>query len=312
MSSPHGLKVTVPYEFKPADLFSEDGLPENDHAVWDAGTTYALGDRCIKDSVIWESAQAGNLNHDPAADLTNVWWLRVSRTNRWKMFELDQTVETVGDTTMEIMVAMDRAFSSVHVFGMKDVDEVWIWLTDENGTDPPTYYKLDAGVVGFQPKAADWWEYCFGDWQQIGEAHWEDLPMIPGGVFGIGFYNSSGPMSVQTVLVGTTYTFGDGVTYGLGAGYQSYSKVTRDQWGTATLRKGNRAKTLNFSLMVPWAEVDDFNDFMNEADGRVMHWSASNLWRTTQLIGFVTDYRPTFRNYGSVEINIRLEGMATK
>jgi hypothetical protein len=53
------------------------------------GTTYADGDRVIVTTgyhKIYESQQAANTGNDPTTD-DGTWWLEVSSTNRWKMFD---------------------------------------------------------------------------------------------------------------------------------------------------------------------------------------------------------------------------------
>ena len=80
------IRITVPMALGPSQLVSTN-VPENEHAAWSAGATYALGDRVIRASAIYESAQAGNIGHDPI-DAGDAWWLYVNPTNRWAAFSL--------------------------------------------------------------------------------------------------------------------------------------------------------------------------------------------------------------------------------
>jgi hypothetical protein len=68
------------------------------------GTTYADADRVIVTTgyhKIYESQQVANTGNDPTTD-DGTWWLEVSSTNRWKMFNAivqEQTVQATADST---------------------------------------------------------------------------------------------------------------------------------------------------------------------------------------------------------------------
>ncbi len=93
------LLCIVPIEFTDTDLLSSS-VTEDDYAVWNSGTTYALGARVIRTTSdthkIYESLQASNLNKTPESQPT--WWIEVSATNRWKCLDgsLFQGTETTG------------------------------------------------------------------------------------------------------------------------------------------------------------------------------------------------------------------------
>jgi hypothetical protein len=74
------------------DNLISSNVPETDHAAWNSGTTYGLGDRVIVVAThyVYESVQASNTNNDPVVDSaleTPLWWVRVGATNRWKPFD---------------------------------------------------------------------------------------------------------------------------------------------------------------------------------------------------------------------------------
>jgi hypothetical protein len=100
------LKFLKPVAMTDALLISSTA-PENDYAAWASGTTYALAARCISTTThrIYESVQAGNLNHDPTTDTTATWWLDVGATNRWKMF--DAAVGSQSSLASPLTVVID-------------------------------------------------------------------------------------------------------------------------------------------------------------------------------------------------------------
>jgi len=108
-------------------------IAETDYATWNSGTNYGLADRVIVVAThsIYESAQAGNLNHDPTTDdpIDPVWWVRVGATNKWRAFDdviQDQAVKT-GGITYELDVA-SRA-DGIALFNL-DASSVTVQVSD--------------------------------------------------------------------------------------------------------------------------------------------------------------------------------------
>lgn len=102
--------MIVPIDVNDTVLVASN-ITETDYPAWNSGTTYALAARVIVVAThsIYESAQAGNINHDPTTDdpISPVWWVRVGATNKWKAFDdviQDQAVKT-GGITYELDVA---------------------------------------------------------------------------------------------------------------------------------------------------------------------------------------------------------------
>lgn len=88
------MNVIVPVSIAEAALLSSS-IAEDDHPAWASGTTYAAGARAIKAHRIWESAQAGNTNHEPTTD-DGTWWLDAGPTNRWAMFDDRPSTASTG------------------------------------------------------------------------------------------------------------------------------------------------------------------------------------------------------------------------
>ena len=98
------MKFINPVAITDAMLISSTRA-ENDYTTWASGTTYALAARVISTTThrIYESVQAGNLNHNPITD-SGTWWIDVGPTSRWAMF--DQTVGTVTEQASPLTVVL--------------------------------------------------------------------------------------------------------------------------------------------------------------------------------------------------------------
>jgi hypothetical protein len=78
------LKVIPPMPIGTAQLLASN-VPEVPPAAWSSATTYALGDQATifsglsnTTATVYQSLQAGNLNHAPASSPT--WWKRIGET----------------------------------------------------------------------------------------------------------------------------------------------------------------------------------------------------------------------------------------
>lgn len=166
-----GLRITVPVAITDAMVTTD--VPEADYSVYAAGSTYALGDRCIKGHKIWESAQAGNIGHDPETSGA-AWWLKVSATNRYKLFDLEQVTSTTKASSMYYELQPGQPINSAHMLGLWDVDSVQLRVYEG------VTLKFDGGqnAAGLLPDASDWWAYCYGPWQLSNQQHYAGLPYI--------------------------------------------------------------------------------------------------------------------------------------
>lgn len=101
------MKIIRPITITTAKLLSSN-VAETDYAAYAAGTTYALANRVIYISGdshwIVESLQNTNTGHTPTGLSTDTWWLLISNTNLWKMF--DQAVNSQTSNADSISVSL--------------------------------------------------------------------------------------------------------------------------------------------------------------------------------------------------------------
>lgn len=94
-------------------ILDSSTVSEDEYGAYNSGTTYAIGDRCIVTTPdihrVYESLKGSNINHNPPDNTTGAdpYWLEVSLTNRWAMF--DGTVETQTENDESIVVAITPA-----------------------------------------------------------------------------------------------------------------------------------------------------------------------------------------------------------
>ena len=88
-------------------------VPETDYAAWSSATTYALSARVILTSAhkIYQSLQASNLNKDPTTQ--PLWWVEVSPTNKWALFDSAVSTQTKQSTYIKYTVTPGQTINAI-------------------------------------------------------------------------------------------------------------------------------------------------------------------------------------------------------
>ena len=284
-----GLRITVPVAITDAMLTATD-VPEADYAAWDGGTTYALGDRRIKGHKIWESAQAGNTGHDPETS-GSAWWLKVSATNRWRLFDLEQVTSTAQASSMYYELQPGQPINSVHMLGLSDVDSVQLRVYD----GATLAYDGGQNASGLLPTDSDWWAYCYGPWTLSDQQHYADLPYIVAPKIRVD-YTGGAAMSTQVLMLGNDSVFGTengtGVEAGVRIRFDRSSSFQANEFDIPTMRTSALVATVNFTLILKSQDVDTLLDFYRDYGSRVCLFTISDIWRATQVLGVITSLEP--------------------
>lgn len=306
ISSP--LRITVPVKITGPMLHATD-VPEADYDVWSAGTTYALGARVIKDHVIWESAQASNLSHDPAT-AGAAWWLKVSATNRWKLFDFEQVTTTQQATAMYYEIDPGQPVTSVHTLGLDDMDAVRVRVYDNADAS----LKFDGGLnaAGLLPVDPDWWCYCYGPWSLSNQQHYRDLPYIVNPRIRVDYQGGAG-MGTDVLLLGNDTVFGaqhgTGVLAGAKVRFDRPASFQANEFDIPTMRTSALITTVTFTLALRASDVDALVDFYREHGNTVCLFTISEQWRTTQLLGKITSMEPLLQGPTMAQFAFEIRGV---
>lgn len=284
------LRITVPVKILPAMLHASD-VPEADYLAWASGTTYVLGDRVIHQHAIYESAQAANTGNNPAT-AGAAWWLKVSATNRWKLFDLEQVTTTQQATAMSYQLKPGVSINSVHVLGLHDVDSVQLRVYDEGDV-----LQFDSGLnaAGMLPDQPDWWAYCFGPWVVSDQQHYRGLPYLINPRIQVDFAGGA-DMGVQVLMLGNDHTFGQqegaGVLSGVRVRFERPTDFRSNDFDIPTMRTGALVTTVLFNMRLLSQDVDTLVDFYRDHGADVCMFTVSDRWRTTQVLGRITSMEP--------------------
>lgn len=216
------------------------------YSPYNAGTTYALGDRCQDNTnhLIYESLAAGNVGN-ALTDTTK--WVEVEATNKWAMFDQKvgtQTYQDIGPLTVVL-----RPGNPVSGLPLLELIGQTIDVTVRNGPGGAIVYSNTTSIDG--SIITSFYDFFFSDYTQQSDIALTDLP----GHFydpeiTITVSSISGSVGIGVCKPGVISTIG-AVEYGANVGIIDYSKKETDIWGNVAITEGKWAKTSSTQIIVP-------------------------------------------------------------
>lgn len=276
----------------------------SDPVAWNSGTTYALADQVYLASThrIYQSLQAGNTNKAPATE--DEWWVEVSGTNKWAMF--DTSVSSASSGTSPMTVVFEPGFIDALVLIGLVGNTATVTVTD--GSGGPTVYsrELDLQV----PVMGDWYAYYFEPFRQVPLFAMTDLPPYLNAVVTVTITGDS-TVECGMCIPGRTYLIGDTLV-GVQSGIRDYSrKVTDETTGTVTLEQRKFAKTLSARVRADSNTFNEVSEQLEQMRATPAVWIAdkTGVLAPLTVFGFYKDFRLVvdYAKYGVYALEI--EGM---
>ncbi|MBZ0104636.1 MAG: hypothetical protein K8H84_03305 [Sulfuricella denitrificans] len=284
-------------------LLVSSNVPETDYAAWDAVTTYALGDRRITTHKIYESIQAGNLNHDPVADTalaTPLWWKVVSATGRWQMFDGLAGAQTESATGIEVELAPGRINAAALI--NLDAESVTLELKDGATTIYSTTVSLALENV------FDWYEYFFEPIIRKTDVAITDIPVFGSAHLFVTVNGGAGVARCGELVVGMWRDLGS-TMWAPRAGIIDYSRKEVDEYGNPNVLQRRFSKRLNCDLHVQTRLVDETHRLLTEFRSTPIVWIGTDLFASTIIFGFYRDFEAIISGPVSSKCSLQIEGL---
>ena len=297
------LLVVRPIAITPAMLVSTD-VPETDYAEWDAGTTYAVGDRVIvaAQHKVYQSAIAGNVGKNPATDLTA--WLEVGATNRWKPYDKSVSSQVVQANAISYRIKPEQAVTSVGVLNITGGTSLRVRMI--HATFGTVYDKTLS--LSRTPVAPGWWMWFFGERRTPTQALLVDLPSYPTAEILIDVTGTA-ELAVGVIVLGQIRQFSLGVRMGARVGIQDYSRKEKNDFGDVMVVERAFAKRASFSMLITSDEVDSFHQFLSEVRATPCLWIGSQCYESTTVYGFYKSFDIVISYFNYSDCELELEGL---
>ena len=297
------LTVVRPMVVTDAMLVSSD-VPETDYAAWSNATTYALGDRVILTSThkVYESLQAGNLDKNPVTEPT--WWIEVSATNRWKVFDLSVTTQTAQANSFTYTLRPGVAVTAFAALNVTNATSMRVRVVD------PVYgtvYDKTATFVPL-PTAPDWWQWFFGLKDVATISTFNDLPSFYEADIIVDFAGGT-DLAVGVLLFGQARTIGLGVEVGARTGITDYSRKETNEFGDTVLVQRAYNKRAAFDMLLTKDEVDSVSYFLTAVRATPCLWVGSDQYESTIVYGYYKTFDITISYPTFSDCSLELEGL---
>lgn len=297
------LKVIPPLSITDSNLTSSN-VAETDYAAWLSGTTYSIGQRVIKTSThkIYESLQASNTNHDPETNPT--WWIEVSATNKWKMFDLSNSTATQNADTIVVTITPGKVVNSVTLLGV-NAQTVRIKMTDPT---EGVVYDVTTNLNN-NGNINNWYNYFFDPIVRKTTLLATDLLAYGSAAIEITITNTGNTASCATCVIGAIKYIGEGINLGASVGIQDYSRKEKDDFGNYVLVQRSYNKRANFSMAVLNTQIDALQDLLVSLRTTPCVWIGDNNYASTVIYGFYKDFDVVINYHTVSDCNLQLEGL---
>lgn len=273
--------------------FVSSTILEEDFPLYNAGTTYALGDRVIITTgyhKIYESLANSNTGNFPPNSPTL--WVEVGPTNRWALFDESGGTLTSGMDSFTFAVTGDRLTS----IGLLELSSASVRI-QASSVSEGTYYD-ETYVLPDATLVSDWYLYFFAPIRRKQELVITDIPPISMSTYTITI-TGVGAISLGTFVIGMFSVLGL-TQYNPKIGIVDYSRKEVDQFGRATLVRRNFAKRMDVQLYVNSGNVDALTRELSSLRAINVLWVGSkDIYDSLTIFGFYRDFSidiafPTF------------------
>jgi hypothetical protein len=302
MANESDFFVVRPFAVTASNLTSSN-VTETEHPTWNAGTSYGvIGDRVIYNHKVYECINgSGNIGKNPETETT--FWIYVSVTNRFKMFDNQVSSQTSEADSIDVLVSYTERPTRLY-FGNVECQYIDVEMLDSDdnilftqryqmyeNTGTPSYFsfftarlqrKTDLLVTGFPPYAN-----C---------------------KFNVSIVNEGAEAKCGVMLAG--YAEYVGVTQlGLVLGTRDFSVKRRNDFGDYEILERAYSRFGEANVMVKNAGIDRLIQMLANYRATATLFIASNLYTSSLIYGFYDDYSNSVAYQEASLLNIRMEGL---
>jgi len=286
-------------------IFQSSDVPENDHAAWASGTTYADGDKVIVTTPdihkIYESQQGGNVGNDPTTD-DGTYWLEVSSTNRWKLFNgiVQEQTEQAGG--MEYVLQSPTVINSLALI---NVDCASVTVEVEDATEGVVYDETfslisDSGIQ-------DWYAYFFEPIVRDDRLAVLDLPPYANADITVTF-TDTGTAKCGALIIGQFADLGFS-QHGANISIVDYSVKATDAEGRITVTPGAYANKLEVDVVLDTAVYGVVRKTLTDLRTTPCAWIAEDDNRNSIIYGYYREFDIILSNPTTSRCSLEIEGL---
>lgn len=300
------MKVIPPQTITPATLsYSSIADLSAGEVAWSAGTAYAVGQKAALVSTrrVYERLVAGTTATSPDVDPLN--WRDAGPTNKWAMFDLERSSQTVSSSAIVVEVTPGRRINAIGLVGLAGAS-VRLQLV----AGATTLYDKTINLL--LRNSTTYSQYFFGAFRVQSSLARFDLPMASGATLTVTINPTAGEARCGGVVIGMAEDLGTIIDAPV-SDVQNFSKVTRDDFGVATLVKRRNVPLLQHRVRADAGRLDRLRALREDLDAVPALWSglddrdASPFFDTLLLVGLAKKWSISLQGPLAVVSDLQLE-----
>lgn len=283
-------------------------MAEADYPLYDALTSYAINETLIyidtnKHWVI-RSLVASNLGNIPTGLDTDPNWVKVSETNRWKMFDLKTTSQTINASSIDVTVGLTSITNALY---LGNVQGAMLTVVGKDQFDVEIYNN-EVNLVSTDG-IYDPWTYFFNPIEFIEEVVLDDLPPYALSKYQITVTTPSGNVAIGTLVLGYIQELAL-TRYGMTMSSIDYSIKQANDFGDFVITERGYSKTVDLNAYVESANKNSIITFLNRYRATPIVWIGSGSYLGSISYGFVKTYEVTAAGPEETRLQIKIEGLS--
>jgi hypothetical protein len=285
--------------------FVSSNVAEDTHAVYNAASTYAVGDMVYYVATnihgVYQSLQAANTGHTPSSSPT--WWQFVSNDNRWAMLDNGVSTATSNANSIDLVVKPNGRVESV---GLINVSAASARLKITDATDGLVYDQTVSLIS--TSGITDMYAYFSEPIVRIADYLFTGLGLYYAPTVELILTDTGNTVSCGGAIYGQSKDIG-ATQYGASVGIQDYSIKQADTFGNYNIVQRTFSKKGTFTVFVPNTFIDQLEVLLETYRALPVLYSGSDSYASTLILGFYKDFSIVISYPDYSVLSIQIEGL---
>lgn len=301
------MQAIRPYTINDINLLSTN-VVEADYPLYDQFATYAINDTRIYIDVnkhwVIRSLVNDNVGNIPTGLDTDSKWIKVSETNRWKMFDLKTTSQTINSGSIDVTIGITSITNALY---LGNVQGSMLNVIGKDQFDVEIYNKT-LNLVSTDG-IYDPWTYFFNPIEFVEDVLLEDLPPYALSKYQVTVSSPSSDVSIGTLVIGYIQELAL-TRYGMTMSSIDYSTKDANDFGDFVITQRGYSRVVELDAYVPTANKNSIITFLNRYQATPIVWIGSGFYLGSISYGFPKSYEVTAAGPNETRLRIKIEGLS--
>jgi hypothetical protein len=296
------VNIIKPESITASKLISSNIL-EDEYPLYNPVVHYHTGDRVIYEHKIYESLVNNHSGHFP--DVSPSYWVLVSATNRFKMFDSIVSNPSTHVGTIEFTVRLGAIVGGMALFNVSAATVRVVMTAPGFGT----VYDRTVDLSDYSD-ITSWYAYYFG---AVGERSRDviltDLPSYAAADITVTIDNGLTAIAeCGEAVFGVVRNIGT-TSYGTSHGIRDYTRKEADAFGNFVVVPRRFAKIADYDIQILSNNTGSVQKFLASIRATPCVFIGDQRSEGTIVYGFYKDFRIVLNNFTFSGCNLQVEGL---